>query len=282
MIDNDSAPGDGFWVRFWGVRGSIPCSDPAFARYGGNTACLEVRCGSHTIILDMGSGAPPLGRDLLAREIHDIDVFFTHAHFDHIMGVPFFAPFYKPFFSARLWAGPLEGIASTYDMVAGLMRPPYLPITPKIFGARIDYRDLTPGEPVTPKPGVAITNTSLNHPGGCLGYRVDFEGKAICYVSDTEHVIGHRDENILALIKDADIVIYDATFTDEEFMPCRGYGHSTWREGCDLCDMAGAKQFVVFHHHTEHNDDAMDEIAAEIAQARPGSVVAREGLVLTP
>jgi phosphoribosyl 1,2-cyclic phosphodiesterase len=283
MSDNEeAAPGDGFWVRFWGVRGSIPCANAAMARYGGNTACLEVRCGTHTLVFDLGSGAPNLGRDLLGRGVADIDVFITHAHLDHVVGLPFFSPFYRDEFSARMWAGPLSGAVSTRDMVQQLMREPFLPITPDIFRAAIDYRDLKPGSAVTPHPGIAVSTIALNHPGGCLGYRVDFAGKSICYISDTEHVPGQPDHDILSFIAGADIVIYDATFTDEEFMPCRGYGHSTWREGAALCDTAGADLFVVFHHHTEHDDATMDAIGDDLRRARPNSVVAREGLILTP
>lgn len=217
---NEAAPGDGFWVKFWGVRGSIPCADASMARYGGNTPCLEVRCGARTLVFDLGSGAPYLGRDLLRREVADIDVFFTHAHLDHVIGLPFFSPFYRSHFSARLWAGPLRGSTSTEDMVGQLMREPFLPITPEIFSARIDYRDLEPGDTVTPQPGITISTIALNHPGGCLGYRIDYAGKSICYITDTEHVIGEPDRSILGVIQNADIVIYDATFTDEEFMPC--------------------------------------------------------------
>lgn len=283
MSDNsEAAPGDGFWVRFWGVRGSVPCCFPSMARYGGNTPCIEMRCGTRTLVFDMGSGAPLLGRDLLARGVSDIDVFITHAHLDHVMGLPFFSPFYRGNFSARLWAGSLSGSSSTGDMVSQLMREPFLPITPGIFSARVDYRDIEAGGTVTPQPGIAVSTVALNHPGGCLGYRVDFGGKSICYVTDTEHVPGEPDRSILAMIEGADIVIYDATFTDEEFMPCRGYGHSTWREGAALCDAAGADLFVVFHHHSDHDDDAMDAIAEDLQRVRPNSAVAREGLVLTP
>lgn len=279
---DQAAAGDGFWVRFWGVRGSVPCADAAMARYGGNTSCLEMRCGSRTLIFDLGSGALPLGRDLLARGVADVDIYITHAHYDHVIGLPFFNPFYHPDFSACLWAGPSRGSVSTADMVAQLMREPFLPITTDIFRASIAYRDIEPGSTVTPRPGIAVSTVALNHPGGCLGYRVDFDGKAICYITDTEHVPGQPDRNVLALIDGADLVIYDATFTDEEFMPCRGFGHSTWREGAALCDSAGVKTFVVFHHSIDHDDAAMDAIADELRQARPNSVVAREGLVLVP
>ena len=129
--------------------------------------------------------------------------------------------------------------------------------------------------------GVVIRTAALNHPGGAVAYRVEFAGRAACYVTDTEHVPGRPDAAILALIQGADVVIYDATYTDEEFDRFEGWGHSTWQEGMRLCAAAGAKQLVAFHHDPAHDDDALDAIAAEIARRHPGSLVAREGLVIT-
>ena len=208
------------------------------SRYGGNTACVEVNCGGRTLVFDLGSGAPYLAQSLLRRQVKDADIFLSHAHFDHVMGLPFFWPFYRDYFSARIWAGALDGIASTKALVAGLMQTPFLPITPAVFSAGIEYRDITAGDVLDIGDGIKITTTALNHPGGCTGYRVDFAGKSICYVSDTEHVPGIPDRGILKLIDRADIVIYDATYTDDEYLPCQGYGHSTWREGALPCAIA--------------------------------------------
>lgn len=271
-----------FWLRFWGVRGTLPCADPSVARYGGNTACLEVNCGARTLIFDLGSGAIGLAGSVLERGIGDVDIFLTHAHFDHVMGLPFFWPFYRKTFSARIWSGPLEGVESTGALVEDLMRAPFLPITPRIFQAALEYRDIETDETIDLDNGIRIRTTELNHPGGCTGYRIEFSGKSICYVSDTEHLPSLPDRNILKLIDGADIVIYDATYTDDEYLPCRGYGHSTWREGLALCDAAKARQFVAFHHHMEHDDDFLDRMLEEMNAARPGSLVAAEGLVLTP
>jgi phosphoribosyl 1,2-cyclic phosphodiesterase len=122
----------------------------------------------------------------------------------------------------------------------------------------------------------------LNHPNGACGYRIDYGGKSICYITDTEHVPGRPDRNILDLIQGAALVVYDATYTDEEFPNFITWGHSTWQEGVRLADAAGVGTLAIFHHDPGHDDDRMDAIAHDAAAARPGTVVAREGMVLTP
>jgi phosphoribosyl 1,2-cyclic phosphodiesterase len=129
---------------------------------------------------------------------------------------------------------------------------------------------------------VVVRTAPLNHPNRATGYRVEYNGKSICYVTDTEHAPGKPDENILRLIKGADIVIYDSTYTDEEYPKYVGWGHSTWQEGVRLCDKAKSGRLVVFHHDPTHDDTFMDGIAAAAAKARPNTVVAREGLTLSP
>ena len=129
---------DLFRVRFWGVRGSVPVSGPQFIRYGGNTACIEMRCGPHTLFFDAGSGIRPAGDALKAAGINDFDVFFTHCHYDHIIGLPFFYPFYDPKTQVRLWSGHLAGRMTTREMVSEFMRPPWFPVKLEICEANLD------------------------------------------------------------------------------------------------------------------------------------------------
>ena len=152
----------------------------------------------------------------------------------------------------------------------------------QIFAANVSFHDFSAGDVLEPHPGIKIRTAPLNHPNGASGYRVEYGGHAICYITDTEHEIDKPDRNVLGLIEGADIVIYDATYTDEEFPKFITWGHSTWEEGVRLCDAAGVRTFVVFHHDPGHDDDMMDAIAGEVEAARPGSVVAREGMVLRP
>ena len=272
-----------FKVRFWGVRGSIATPGPATARYGGNTSSIEVRCGSRLILLDGGTGLRDLGNRLLAEAPLDADLFFTHTHFDHVCGLPFFKPFFQPRNAFRLWAGHLGGGMTLHRVLREFMIAPLFPVPPDIFQAKMEYRDFTCGETLRPAPGIVVRTAVLNHPNGATGYRIEYGGKSACYVTDTEHVPGAPDRNVLALIAGAYIVIYDCMYTDEEYAKSYvGWGHSTWQEGVRLCKSAGVKKLVVFHHDPDHDDDRLDAIGREVAAAMPGAVLAREGMVLEP
>jgi phosphoribosyl 1,2-cyclic phosphodiesterase len=265
-----------FAVHFWGVRGSIACSGPRTARYGGNTSCVEVRCGERLLILDGGTGLRYLGNTLKAPI--DADLFLTHTHFDHVAGLPFFKPFFEPKNSWRLWAGHLAEGTTLRRVLGEFMMAPLFPVPPQVFRARMEYREFKPGETLRPAPGIEVRTATLNHPDGATGYRVEYAGRSLCYLTDTEHVPGAPDRNILSLIAGADLVVYDSMYTDAEYGAYVGWGHSTWQEGVRLCKAAGAKRLAVFHHDPEHDDEMLDGIAREVAKELPGSVVARDGL----
>jgi phosphoribosyl 1,2-cyclic phosphodiesterase len=273
---------DDFFVRFWGVRGSVPCPGMETARYGGNTACLEVRCGTHLLIFDGGTGLRQLGRALAADGPLDADIFFSHAHLDHICGWPFFTNLLRPESRFNVSAGHLLPAHTIERVLTGLLRDPFTPVQADRVRARIDFHDFRAGETLEPWPGVKLRTAPLNHPQGATGYRVEYRDRSICYVTDTEHIPGVPDRNVLDLIAGADMVIYDSTYTDEEFPARVNWGHSTWQEGVRLCGAADATCFVVFHHDPDHDDSFLDGIAADVERERPGSVVAREGMTLTP
>lgn len=269
-----------FSVRFWGVRGSIACSGPRTARYGGNTSCVEVRCGGRMLMFDAGTGLRYLGNSLADTGPLDADLFLTHTHFDHVCGLPFFRPFFQPQNRFRLWAGHLAEGMTLRRVLGEFMMSPLFPVPPQVFRARMEYREFRAGETLRPAPEIAVRTATLNHPDGATGYRVEYGGRSLCYLTDTEHVPGAPDRNILALIDGADLVIYDSMYTDSEYDTYVGWGHSTWQEGIRLCRAARAKRLAVFHHDPEHDDDMLDGIAREVARELPGSVVARDGLVL--
>jgi phosphoribosyl 1,2-cyclic phosphodiesterase len=271
-----------FFVRFWGVRGSIACPGPETARYGGNTPCVEVRCGSHVLVFDAGTGLRELGMTLAADGVTDIDLFLSHTHIDHVIGFPFFCYLFNPENKMRVWSGHLDDGKTSESVMRQLMAEPLFPVPVDIFTADIGFNDFSAGETLTPREGITIRTTMLNHPQNATGYRIEFGGKSICYVTDTEHFEDGPDKNILGLIDGADIVIYDSTFTDAEYPKYKTWGHSTWEEGARLCAAANVGTFVIFHHAPERTDDDMDRIAAAAERMRPGSLVAREGETLRP
>jgi phosphoribosyl 1,2-cyclic phosphodiesterase len=269
-----------FTVRFWGVRGSIPVSSPDTAQGGGNTSCVEVRCGGRIILLDAGSGIREAGLALREEGADDIDIFLTHAHWDHVIGLPFFKPFFASGMATTVWSGHLAGIMTTREIVEDLMREPFLPVGPKVFCGEIDYRDFKAGEEIQLGDSVLIKTRSLNHPGGAIGYRIEHKGRAIAYVTDTEHEPGKLDPDVIDLIADAELMIYDCTYTEEEFAHYRGYGHSTWEQGARLCRAANTKRLALFHHYPGRSDDALDAMEAAAKTGFPGAFAARDGLVI--
>jgi phosphoribosyl 1,2-cyclic phosphodiesterase len=269
-------------VRFWGVRGTIPSPGPTTLRYGGNTACVEVRCDGKLIILDGGSGLRWLGAALQAEAAPvDADAFYTHFHLDHLVGLPFFAPAYRPGNRFRLWAPKLMA-GSTFELaIDQLMSAPLLPVRRDVLKADIELRNFLCGETLIPRPDIVVRTAPLNHPNGAAGYRIEYGGKVLAYVTDTEHHPGVLDRNVLDLADRADLMIYDATYTEAEYPAHVGWGHSTWEEGVRIANAAGVKVLALFHHDPAHDDDFLDAVGAEATAARPGTIVAREGAMMT-
>ncbi|RWB35109.1 MBL fold metallo-hydrolase [Mesorhizobium sp.] len=272
---------DVFLVRFWGVRGSISVSGPEFSRYGGNTICIEMRCGKHTLLFDAGSGLRPAGGALQALGVTDFDLLFTHCHYDHIIGLPSFAPIYDRSVKVTLWSGHLAGHMTTRQMVDKFMRPPWFPMKLEFCKARLDYRDFVSEDVLRPREGVVVKTGSLIHPGGCIGYRVEWGGRVVAVITDTEHEPDKLDQAVLGLIEDADLVIYDCTYTEEEMERRRGYGHSTWQQGVKLCEAAGARGLALFHHDPTRTDEELDEIEKLAKEGFAGAFAARDGQTLT-
>lgn len=267
-------------VKFWGVRGSIACPSPEHVVYGGNTSCLEIIAGDERIIMDAGTGIRNLGQDFIKDGIRKGTLLLTHSHWDHINGFPFFGPAFMSNSRFTIAAGHLYNAGGIENVLASQMANPTFPVPLEALQATLTFEDFKAGESWALGGGVKIITAPLNHPNGATGYRVEYGGKSICYVTDTEHVIGKPDQTVLKLIEGADIVVYDCTYTDQEFKAKIGWGHSTWQEGVRLCKMAGVHQLAIFHHDPDHNDDFMRQIEIEARKEWSGTVVAREQMIL--
>ncbi len=283
-------------VTFWGTRGTIPSPGAHTARYGGNTACVEVRDGEgHLIILDAGTGIRGLGKRLAAQNAPDgirAHIVLSHAHWDHIQGLPYFAPFFKRGNTITVW-GPKQGEVGMEAILRQLMQPVVFPVPLDALAATLEVKHVN-AEPIVTE-GCTITSLRVRHPAVTLGYRLRMPGGAsVVYVTDDElgpagdYAVGPKwRERFVRFIGDADLLIHDATYTPEEYTTHAGWGHSTFAEAVELARESGAKRLALFHHEPEHTDEATDVIAAQ-AQAlgakgggRTEIVAAAEGLQIT-
>ena len=271
-------------VRFWGVRGSIPTPGPATIKVGGNTACVEVRCGTDLVIFDAGTGLRPLGGALLKEMPVKAHLFISHVHWDHIQGFPFFVPAFVPGNSFRLY-GMINVTGTLEETLSGQMNYPSFPVCLKDMGAEMSFHDIREGQTIDLPGGTRVQNARLNHPSGVLGYRVQHGGRAVVYATDTEHY-AITDPKLAKLAQGADVLIYDATYTPEEYagkvdgVPRTGWGHSTNEEGARIAKELGVKQLVLFHHDPAQNDEAVAEKERRARTIFPETVAAREGLVI--
>ena len=272
-----------FSICFWGVRGSVACPGAQTVRYGGNTACIEMRVGGERLIFDGGTGLRNLGQSMLAEMPVFANMFFTHSHWDHIQGFPFFVPAFVKGNHFRIHGAIAPNGSTIEQRLNDQMLHPNFPVPLQIMGADLEFCDIEVGE-VVEIGDIKISNAMLNHPGEAIGYRVSYRGKSAAYVSDTEHFPGRLDDNVLELARDADVMIYDCTYTDDEYYDEKsskvGWGHSTWQEAVKLAKAANVKQLVIFHHDPTHTDDFMDDIVRQTSAAMPNSIVAKEGMVL--
>ena len=271
------------------MRGSIPTPGPDTVHFGGNTSCVEVRAGKALLIFDGGTGLRLLGQKLLGEMPFTAHIFFSHVHWDHIQGFPFFAPAFVPGNTFHLYGG--ANVSSTLEeTLAGQMDYPSFPVHLSELASRMTFRDLYEGQTIELDAGpgeatVRVTTARGNHPNGVWAYRVDHGTSSVVYATDTEHY-SIVDPKLLKLCRGADVLVYDSMYTPEEYAgergggPKTGWGHSTYAEGIELAKAAGVRRFVLFHHDPGQNDEAVREKERRARALFEASVAAYEGLTL--
>jgi phosphoribosyl 1,2-cyclic phosphodiesterase len=268
-------------LRFWGVRGSTPTPVRENLKYGGNTPCIELRAGGELFILDCGTGLRLLGHSLrreFGRKPIRAQVFLSHYHWDHIQGIPFFTPLYDPK-NTFVFHSFQSAETDVQRALEHQMNNPYFPVDMRAMRAKRNFREIE--EQSGRFGGLLITARRLNHPQGCLGFRIEYHGRTITYATDNEPGDPRGDQNVRALADGADVLIYDAQYTPQEY--CNGkqsWGHSTWEEGVKIAREARVKKLVLFHHDPDHNDRKVDAIVRQAQRRFPATIAAREGLML--
>ncbi len=280
------------YVRFWGTRGSCPVSGPATLRHGGNTSCIEVRIGDLILILDCGTGVRELGK-LLTQEFKDRPIeghiFVGHTHWDHIQGFPFFTPLYNPrktfnIYSVRAAHGSLQTV------VGGSMATDYFPIPLTQLAGKLHFIEMA--GPVN-LGAAQVSFCHLNHPGLCIGFRIEAQGRVVTYLGDRESYVKingdgdlarRQDADLVAFAKGSDILIAEAQYTEEEYPSRKGWGHSTFDDTLRCALDAGAKRLVFFHHDPDHTDEMMDSYVdhsrtiALLAGGKTECIAAQDGM----
>ncbi|MEE9308886.1 MAG: MBL fold metallo-hydrolase [Spirochaetia bacterium] len=302
-------------MRFWGVRGSVPCPGPETVKYGGNTSCLELRFGEEDrlIVIDAGTGIRELAGHIMKNDLPKgpikTELFLTHTHWDHIMGFPFFIPIFVPNTELKVF-GPVTYEEDTLDkIVGGMLTYRYWPVRLTELAAKIEYFNLKEGSQDLGG-GLWLTTKYLNHPILVLGYRFEYRGKVFCTAYDTEPfcnvfdvspddpsydeeavkegAMAAQEENdkVVSFFKGADILIHDSQYTHKEYISSKlGWGHSSFEHSVNVAHKAGVKKLLLFHHDPDRSDAELELIEKKIQAAAGGKtsmevMIAREGMTV--
>lgn len=265
-------------IKFWGVRGSVPAPQPENMRYGGNTSCVEVRLGDRIYLFDCGTGFRLAGEQLIrefAQRPIFAHVFVSHFHWDHIQGFPFCAPLYTPQNSFVFHCS--SRMRNLKQVMEEQMSSPYFPVRLSEMKAQQKFHDIEEGR--LPLDNLSIQTMWLNHPQGCMGFRLETKDGVFVYATDNEPGDPVFDKNVRKLAAGADVLIYDAQYLPDEYSAGRrGWGHSHWREAVNIVMESGAKELILFHHDPTHDDACIDKVVREARNYYPKVRAAAEGM----
>ncbi len=272
-------------VRFWGTRGSVPAAGAETVRYGGNTSCVEVDVTDDAVVvLDAGTGIRALG-NAVAPEVRRIDVLLGHLHMDHILGLGFFAPLFRPDLEVHLW-GPASTVQPLHARLTRYLSPPLFPVRLRDLPCRLILHDVPIGE--FELPGLRVTAGLVCHPGPTVGYRIDDGATTLAYLSDHEPALGVREfpeapewTSGYDLAAGADLLVHDAQYDDAEYGDHVGGGHSAIGHTVAFAELVDAHRLVGFHHDPWHDDDTIDAMYARFADHPISITGAREGMAIT-
>ena len=256
------------YIKCWGARGSIPVSGKEYIKYGGDTTCMEIRANSgHTIIVDAGTGIRRLGNHLITNGDENLNFLFTHAHWDHLMGFPFFKPLYRGGTKLKVYRCPYSGTYAE-QMIARILTPPNFPVKYSDLSAEIVFEEGCPDE--FNIGSITVVPIHLSHPNGGRGYKFVEDGKSFVFLTDNElgfvHPGGLPLHAYAEFSAGADFLIHDAEFTPEEYQTYIEWGHSSYEDVLDLAAQAGIKKLGLFHINQERSDQAMDQIVSTCKQ----------------
>ncbi len=268
-------------LRFWGVRGSIPTADQEQLLIGGNTSCVELTTadGSH-IIFDSGTGIRGLGNHIarLHNEPYDIHLFLSHTHWDHIIGIPFFAPLHQPFAKIHVY-GPERANEPLDQAILALFKSPYFPLHFSKLKALLTFKELSEGEVVFGH-GFKVKYAPHPHPNGALSYRLEVNGRVITYVTDIEHTKDRLVKSVIELSREADVLIHDCQFHKDDLPAHRSWGHSSWEECTRVAQEAGVKELFLFHFDPNYTDYDVLDMERRAQAVFPHTTAARQGMAL--
>ena len=268
-------------IKFYGARGSIPVCGKEFQKYGGNTTCIRIHRedANRIVIIDAGTGIRNLGKELINTGLkqHVINILFSHFHWDHIQGFPFFAPAYNSDQKIGILVmGTHKKTRKLKNIFSVPMHTEYFPVALDNMGAQFEFLS---GRDKETFYGAKVTATPQHHKfrGGSYGFRIEDEGVSIVVCTDLEHIDG-IDENIVNLAKDADLLIHDGQYTADEYKKYKGWGHSSWQQAAEVAIRAKVKRLIITHHDPDHSDDFLDSMEKECQEIFPNSIFAKEGM----